>query len=158
MLGNFQSLIEVSQLLIDPILRHEDFRRGMVHVIGRISWYMYLVNLLLPASRQKSQDRRDLARDEIVRLYRRVLELEMNCVCAAASAWNQVARHAVRWSTIGQLVDQVCEGDTRLRELVNDIITEEAPRHEFLLRDADLDIDMLEREWQAQEEGGQGAP
>lgn len=143
------------QLLIDPILRHEEFRRGMIHIIGRIPWYMHLTHLLQCPSWIDAEDfearqhefryRRDRAKDVILRVYRRVLEFEMNCVCATASAWNSVARHTVRWQSLGKLVDSILELDEQLHELVEDYVVEGPRRQQMLARDVDLDVEALEK-------------
>lgn len=128
----------------------------MVHIVGRIPWYMHLTHLLqcpswvdaddFEARQHEFQMRRDGAKDAVLRLYRRVLEFEMNCVCAAASAWNSVAKHTVRWQTLGKLIDEVFEADERARQLVNDYVVESSRRTKMLARDVDMDIEALERE------------
>lgn len=153
-----------AKLMIDPILRHDEFRRGLVHIIGRISWYMSIVRMLSPSwstnapqphvLRTELEINRARARDDVVRAYRRLLEFEMNCVCASASAWNQVARNVVRWNSIGKLVDQVYECDDRLRELLKEHMAEGTHRQQLCAKDADLDIDF-ERESRIEEECGE---
>lgn len=155
------------QLLIDPILHHDEFRRGAIHVIGRISWYMRLVHMLLSMprfgagsqggdpSKREAERRYEGARDSTVRLYRRVLEFEMNCICATASAWNQVAKNAVRWSTIGELVDTICQDDEQLVALVNDAMSQMPQRQQLLERDTDLDVEVLDKEWRINEEAAE---
>lgn len=150
----WSGICTLTPLLIDPILRHEEFRRGMLHIIGRIPWYMHLTHLLQCPSWIDADDfearmnefayRRDKAKDAVLRLYKRVLEFEMNCVCATASAWNQVAKHAVRWQTIGKLIDDICDADEKARELVGELVVEGPRRQKMLSRDIDLDVSELE--------------
>lgn len=144
------------QLLIDPILRQEEFYKGMVHIIGRIPWYMNLTHLLrCPLWRdaddfEKHQEefraRREHCREAILNLYRRVLEFEMNCVCATASAWNSVARHTVRWNGLGELNEQIREADALVRDLVCKHVVETTRQTKMLSLDVDLDVEALERE------------
>ena len=69
----------------------------------------------------------------------------MNTVCAAASAWNSVAKHTVRWQTLGKLIDEIVEADDRVRELVNEYVVETSRRKKMLERDVDLDLEAIER-------------
>ena len=89
--------------------------------------------------------RRDRSRDAITKVYRGVLEFEMNCVCAAASAWNSVAKHAVQWKTIDKMVDGIFESDETARELVNELVVEGPRRQKMATRDVDLDVDALDK-------------
>lgn len=158
----WSGICTLTPLLIDPILRHEEFRRGMLHVVGRIPWYMHLTHLLQCPSWVDADDfearhkefayRRDKAKDAVLRLYKRVLEFEMNCVCATASAWNQVAKHAVRWQTIGQLIDDICEADEKARGLIDELVVEGSRRQKMLSRDVDLDVEELARERSREEQ------
>ncbi|CAI6101226.1 hypothetical protein V2G26_000279 [Clonostachys chloroleuca] len=152
----------LTPLLIDPILRHDEFRKGMVHVIGRIHWYMHLTYLLQCPSWHDAEDlaarqdelaaRRTRARDEVLRLYRRVLEFEMNCVCASASAWNSAARHMVRWNSLDKLNESIVEADGKVRRLVEELVVEGAMRTRMLAWEADLDLDALVVKTAMQEE------
>ena len=138
----------MEQLLIDPILRHEHFRKGMLHIAGRIHWYMDLVRLLQRPLWDKNADystRGYKARDAILRLYRKILEYEMNCVCATASAWNTVAKHVVRWNSMGKLIEEIVEADEVIREFVKTCLVEEQ-RDRLLQLNADLDLEELERQ------------
>ncbi|KAG9255553.1 uncharacterized protein F5Z01DRAFT_547462 [Emericellopsis atlantica] len=155
-------LCTLTPLLLDPILGHAQFRRGMVHVIGRIPWYMHLTHLMqcpswvdagdFEARQHEFAVRRDRSRDAITKVYRRVLEFEMNCVCAAASAWNSVAKHAVRWKTIDKMVDGIYESDEAARELVNELVVEGPRRQKMATRDVDLDVDALDKLRQQEQE------
>ena len=128
----------------------------MVHIIGRIPWYMNLTHLLqcptwydaddFAARQEEFRHRRDRCRDAVLRLYRRVLEFEMNCVCATASAWNSVARHTVRWNALGELNEKIREADARARELVLEHVVETTKREKMLALERDLDVEALERE------------
>lgn len=135
----------------------------MVHIIGRIPWYMHLTHLLqcpswfdaddFDARQHEFQYRRERAKDIVIRVYRRVLEFEMNCVCATASAWNSVAKHTVRWQSLDKLVDSIFECDERLRELINEYVVEGTRRQQMLARDLDLDLGALEKAWSRDEDG-----
>lgn len=145
-----------SQLLIDPILRHEEFYKGMVHIIGRIPWYMNLTHLLrcplwhdaddFEKRQEEFHARRDRCRKAVLNLYRRVLEFEMNCVCATASAWNSVARHTVRWNGLAELNEQITEADATVRALVIEHVVETTKQTKMLSLEVDLDVEALERE------------
>jgi hypothetical protein len=127
----------------------------MVHLVGRISWYMNLTQLILSPSWHDADDfaarREDFARhgaenrDAISRLYRRVLEFEMNCVCAAASAWNNRAKQVVCWKRVGRLVEDLRAADEKVHALVQANIKEARLRDDLLACDADLDLDEIER-------------
>lgn len=163
-------LCTLTPLLIDPILRHEEFYRGMVHIIGRIPWYMNLTHLLrcplwhdaddFERRQEEFRASRDRCRDAVLRLYRRVLEFEMNCVCATASAWNSVARHTVRWNGLAELNEQILEADRVARELVMEHVVETTRQARMLSLDVDLDVEALEqerdREMQQEQELGDG--
>lgn len=53
-------------------------------------------------------------RQTLLDLYRRILEYEMNIVCAAASAWNMAARNVVDWQGWRAMDDAVREKDVEL--------------------------------------------
>ena len=59
-------------------------------------------------------------------LYRRILEYEMNIVCAAASAWNMAARNVVDWHGWKTMADAVRESDAELMSHVEKSGTDEA--------------------------------
>lgn len=91
-------------------------RAGVRHVFGRIQWYMLLSQLLLPstwrddAAFRRAQETQQ-TREMLVGLYRKVLEFEMNCVCAAASSWNNAAKNVVGWAGLAALLDALREAD-----------------------------------------------
>ena len=70
----------------------------------------------------KSQDafkaRCSEMKDELLRLYRKVLELQMNVVCAAASAWNRAAKNVVDRNMLGDLVQTLTDMDAKMRDIV----------------------------------------
>lgn len=137
----------------------------MVHIIGRIPWYMHLTHLLqcpswidaddFDARQHEFQYRRQRARDAVLRVYRRVLEFEMNCVCATASAWNSVAKHTVRWQSLGKLVDSILECDDNLRELIKEYVVEGTRRQQMLARDLDFGVDTIDKPLSREEEENQ---
>lgn len=147
---------------MDPILRHDEFRRGMLHITGRIPWYMHLTHLLhapswhdaddFEARQQEIKYRRERARDATVRLYRKVLEFEMNCVCATASAWNSVAKHTVRWNSLGKLNDDIEQADERVTEMIKECVVESSARKKMLARNVNLDLQALEKKKSREEE------
>ncbi|KAJ4160277.1 hypothetical protein NW754_003403 [Fusarium falciforme] len=53
-------------------------------------------------------------RQTLLDLYRRILEYEMNIVCAAASAWNMAARNVVDWQGWRTMDDAVREKDVEV--------------------------------------------
>lgn len=133
------------QLLLDPIMQRADIRAGLVHVVGRIPWYMHLAQL--PAGEPQQ-------RETLVRLYRRVLEFEMNCVCATASAWNAAARHVVGWAGLAKLTQRILEAD--------DVVAAMVARHAAVelggrLLELDTDLDMSSS-WPGNEDDEQRKP
>lgn len=143
----WSGLCTLTPLLIDPILRHEHFRKGMLHIAGRIHWYMELVRLLQRPMWDKNADyssRGYKTRDAVLRLYRKILEYEMNCVCATASAWNTVAKHVVRWNTMGKLIEEIIEADEAVYGFVTTCLAEDQQK-QLLQLNADLDLEELER-------------
>ena len=54
----------------------------------------------------------------LIKLNRKVLEFEMNCVCAAASAWNAAARNVVEWNTMDQLMNNIKQLEERVIETI----------------------------------------
>ncbi|KAI9150247.1 hypothetical protein HJFPF1_10005 [Paramyrothecium foliicola] len=109
------------QLLLDPLIQKDDIRSGVVFVTGRISFYMFLTQLLLPASWRDQKDfhsKKDEARDMVIAQYRRVLEFEMNCVCATATSWNMAAKNVVGWQGLGKLDESIREGNDELRAFI----------------------------------------
>lgn len=103
----------------------DDMKRGALHVIGRIPWYMHLSELLLASGWKSDADfNREQAgvRDRLLLLYRKVLEFEMNCVCAAASTWNNAAKNVVGWHALGTLVRDIETLDDEIAQLINTYI------------------------------------
>lgn len=81
-------------------------------------------------------------RDTLIKLYRKVLEFEMNCVCATASAWNAAARNVVGWNTIDQLMDSIKELDEQTIETIK-LDCSEKVRDALLGQYQDVDPAML---------------
>jgi hypothetical protein len=65
-------------------------------------------------------------RQTLLNLYRRILEYEMNIVCAAASAWNMAARNVVDWHGWKAMSDAVRDTDAELVSQVDKSGTDEA--------------------------------
>lgn len=53
-------------------------------------------------------------RQTLLDLYRRILEFEMNIVCAAASSWNFAAKNVVDWQGWRAMAGRIREADTEL--------------------------------------------
>ncbi|PHH59128.1 hypothetical protein CDD81_3704 [Ophiocordyceps australis] len=117
----WSGLCTLTPLLLDPVLQHADMRAGIVHVVGRIRWYMALAHVVEPSSWTHKSDylrHQDATRASLLGLYRAVLELEMNCVCAAASIWNMAAKNVIGWASLGELLEAICQADAHVAELV----------------------------------------
>ncbi|KAM0420787.1 hypothetical protein ACHAPT_011448 [Fusarium lateritium] len=113
----FAGICSLTPLLLDPLLRHDDLRSGFVHFIATIPHFMSLARCTYPSSWASSDDYQRLqlqVRQTLLDLYRRILEYEMNIVCAAASAWNMAARNVVDWQGWRTMDDAVREKDAEL--------------------------------------------
>ncbi|KAF5025779.1 hypothetical protein F66182_2112 [Fusarium sp. NRRL 66182] len=122
-------ICSLTPLLLDPLLRHDDIRYGFVHLTNTIPHYMTLPRALHPSSWTSVQDYQRLqphVRQMLLDLYRRILEYEMNIVCAAASAWNMAARNVVDWHGWKAMADVVREKDAELIKYVERNSTDEA--------------------------------
>ncbi|KAL6853203.1 hypothetical protein J3F83DRAFT_513592 [Trichoderma novae-zelandiae] len=111
----------LTPLLLGPTIEIEDMKRGALHVLGRIPWYMHLSEIMLASAWKTDADfnaQRDRARDRLLQLYRKVLEFEMNCVCAAASSWNIAAKNIVGWHGLGAIVREIEELDGEMMALM----------------------------------------
>ncbi|UPK96313.1 hypothetical protein LCI18_007248 [Fusarium solani-melongenae] len=113
----FAGICSLTPLLLDPLLRHDDLRSGFVHLIATIPHYMSLTRCTYPSSWTSAEDYERLqlqVRQTLLDLYRRILEYEMNIVCAAASAWNMAARNVVDWQGWRTMDDAVREKDVEV--------------------------------------------
>ncbi|KAM3528628.1 hypothetical protein NHJ13051_002319 [Beauveria bassiana] len=111
----------MTPLLLDPILRIDYMYAGLSHVLGRIDFYMTLASLSMPGSWRddaKFRSQQDPVHGQISRQYRRILEFEMNCVCAAASAWNPAAKNVVDWNGLARMIKTIQEADEELVECI----------------------------------------
>ncbi|TFB02694.1 hypothetical protein CCMA1212_005552 [Trichoderma ghanense] len=111
----------LTPLLLGPTIEIEEMKRGALHVLGRIPWYMHLSEILLASAWKNDLDfnaQRDRVRDRLLQLYRKVLEFEMNCVCAAASSWNIAAKNIVGWHGLGAIVREIEELDNEMTALM----------------------------------------
>lgn len=116
-------------------------QNGIYHVLGRIDYYMALSAVLLPSAWRDGAEfrsRQNAVRDQISRQYRKILEFEMNCVCASASAWNPAAKNVVDWQGLAKLVMVIQEADEAIVELVKTNTTA-VTRHRLLKSYKDLD-------------------
>lgn len=128
----FCGFCTLTPTLLDPMLKQSEMRDGITHVAGRISWYMFLSQFTLYDSWcRPSEDfalNKERIRDEISRLYRKILEFEMNCICGAASEWNKLAKNVVDWQGIGGLVEAIHEAEAKVRDSVDRFATEPIQR------------------------------
>ncbi|UNI18008.1 hypothetical protein JDV02_004309 [Purpureocillium takamizusanense] len=135
----------LTPLLLDPILQRAELRAALDRAIGRIPWYTHLASTLLdsnqwsatPSPSSSFQTQRGRVRDTAARLCRAVLELEMNCVCAAASAWNPAAKNVVGWAGLAELARRIQDLDARARRVVDRNLGEQARAR---LRALDVDL------------------
>ncbi|KAF4444789.1 hypothetical protein F53441_11047 [Fusarium austroafricanum] len=119
----------LTPLLLEPLLRHDDIRHGFVHITNTIPHYMTLHRALHPSSWTSLPDFQRLqphVHQTLLTLYRRILEYEMNIVCAAASAWNMAARNVVDWHGWKDMAEAVREQDDELTSYVENSGTIEA--------------------------------
>ncbi|KAK2593274.1 hypothetical protein QQS21_009039 [Conoideocrella luteorostrata] len=117
----------LTPLLLEPIAQRDSFNKGLVHVVGRIPWYTHLAELLRDGSwdaDKEFSEQQSAAKEQLVKLNRNVLEFEMNCVCATASAWNAAARNVVGWNTLDQLVNSIHELDEQIVKVIKQSCTE----------------------------------
>ncbi|KAI7768074.1 hypothetical protein LZL87_011050 [Fusarium oxysporum] len=118
----------LTPLLLEPLLRHEDIRQGFVHIAHTIPHYMTLHRVLHPSSwtsLPEFQRQQPQVHQTLLTLYRRILEYEMNIVCAAASAWNMAARNVVDWHGWKAMADAVRDMDAELMGYVEKNGTDE---------------------------------
>lgn len=90
---------------------------------------MSLARCTYPSSWASPEDYERLqlqVRQTLLDLYRRILEYEMNIVCAAASAWNMAARNVVDWQGWRTMDDAVKEKDVEVMGEMEKYGTEEA--------------------------------
>ncbi|KAL6889134.1 hypothetical protein GGI43DRAFT_416551 [Trichoderma evansii] len=136
----------LTPLLLGPTMQIDDMKRGALHVIGRIPWYMALSEVMLASGWKSDADynrEKDGVRERLLKLYRKVLEFEMNCVCAAASTWNNAAKNVVQWHALGSLVRDIETLDNELAELINTYIAR-GVAESILRHNSDLKLDPLE--------------
>ncbi|KAL7785935.1 hypothetical protein V8C37DRAFT_405627 [Trichoderma ceciliae] len=134
----------LTPLLLGPTIQIEDMKRGALHVLGRIPWYMHLSELMLASGWKNDDDfnsQRDRTRERLLKLYRKVLEFEMNCVCAAASSWNNAAKNVVGWHGLGALVREIEQLDVEITNLVVRYIARGVAEN-ILRHNGDLQLDL----------------
>lgn len=115
-------------LLLDPLLRHQDIAQGFLYLTTNIPRFTTLPRILQRSAWQDERDYlrlREQTREALVVLYRRILECEMNCVCAAASSWNRAARNVVDWQGWRAMADKMREADEELARDIERYATEE---------------------------------
>ena len=64
-------------------------------------------------------------RQTLLDLYRRILEFEMNIVCAAASSWNFAAKNVVDWHGWRGMAQRIGDADEELRRDIEKYGTED---------------------------------
>ncbi|KAM0454791.1 hypothetical protein ACHAPV_008164 [Trichoderma viride] len=136
----------LTPLLLGPTMQIDGMKRGAVHVIGRIPWYMHLSELMLASGWKSDADfnrEQNGVKERLLKLYRKVLEFEMNCVCAAASTWNNAAKNVVGWHAMGSLVRDIETLDEELAELINKYVAK-GVAGSILKYNSDLELDPVE--------------
>lgn len=107
-----------------------------------MTWYMQLSLLLLGDNWQDLQlftEKQETIRNTVVDLYARVLEFEMNCLCASASSWNNAAKHVVAWQGLPELVRELQQANEEVVKLVEENAAEKI-RGELLARNRSLEL------------------
>ncbi|RDA90829.1 hypothetical protein CP533_1551 [Ophiocordyceps camponoti-saundersi (nom. inval.)] len=108
--------------LLAPIIERNDMRAGLVHIVGRVAWYGQLDNKLMNSSswndESEFRDKEDMVRSTLAHLFRAVLELEMNCVCATASVSDPAIDSVVCWDELSGLVRRVMQTDDEVFGIV----------------------------------------
>lgn len=113
----------MTPLLVETIMSKECIKDGILHTTGRLSWYMHLSLLLLGDNWQDLNvfmEKHENTRTALVDLYARLLEFEMNCICASASSWNNAAKHVVAWQGFPDLVKELEEADAEMYRFVEE--------------------------------------
>ncbi|KAK7397747.1 hypothetical protein QQX98_012888 [Neonectria punicea] len=121
-------ICSLTPLLLDPLLRHQDTAQVFLYLTTNIPRFTSLPHILHQGAWQHQRDYlrlREHTRDAVLALCRRILECEMNCVCAAASAWNRAARNVVDWHGWQAMADRIREADEELARDVERYATEE---------------------------------
>ncbi|KJZ68882.1 hypothetical protein HIM_11726 [Hirsutella minnesotensis 3608] len=147
-------LCTMTPAALDTVISRHDWRGGLIHVVGRVSWYMQLGRLVAPSSWSDAgefQSQQAEVRRDIVDLYRNVLEFQMNCVCAAASSTSERqadVADVVCWDDIRSVVRAVMRADEAIIETVCRCCATEARR---ALLDLDKDFKTLEERQEEEE-------
>ncbi|KAF7555210.1 hypothetical protein G7046_g6611 [Stylonectria norvegica] len=121
----------LTPFLLDPLLKHPDIKAALLYLMSDISRFMAFSQLLLQQTWKTEEDYRDLAartRQALLDLYRKILELEMNCVCAAASSWNMAAKNVVDWKGWDQMVQAIRDSDAEVSRDLEAYGTERATK------------------------------
>jgi hypothetical protein len=105
---------------------------------------MFLSQLLLPESWRDDKDFRanqEKAHDMVLSLYRRVLEFEMNCVCATATSWNMAAKNVVDWQGLVNMDRGIRQENEELGNFIQEHCTESVATR-LLALDRDLEVSL----------------
>ncbi|KAF7549485.1 hypothetical protein G7Z17_g6368 [Cylindrodendrum hubeiense] len=130
-------ICSLTPLLLDSLLRHQDIAQGFLYLTANIPRFTSLPHILHRSAWQEERDYlrlREHTREALLVLYRRILECEMNCVCAAASTWNRAARNVVDWQGWQAMAEKMREADEELSQDIEQYATKEAA--ELLRQDA----------------------
>ncbi|PFH59828.1 hypothetical protein XA68_11846 [Ophiocordyceps unilateralis] len=100
--------------LLQTVIERNDLRAGLVHIIGRVSWYGQLEQVLDSNSWTDEgvfREQQGSIRANLSHLYRAVLELEMNCVCATAGVSDPDMDSVVAWDELNVMVRRIMQAD-----------------------------------------------
>lgn len=118
----------LTPLLLDPLLQQQDLKEALIYVTSNITHFMSLYAILLRENWTSESDFENLrlhTRQTLLDLYRRILEFEMNMVCAAASSWNFAAKNVVDWSGWSKMAGKIRDADEELRGCIERFGTED---------------------------------
>ncbi|KAL8364838.1 hypothetical protein RB595_003897 [Gaeumannomyces hyphopodioides] len=113
--------------LLAPTTENKPIGDGLAHVSDRLKWYMALVQLLLGESWKDDDQFEDLRSEidaRVTRLYRKLLEFEMRCVCAYVSPRSAAAKYLVSWNGWSDLLQSIKNAEASLHSEINQYSTE----------------------------------
>ncbi|RDA86910.1 hypothetical protein CP532_1861 [Ophiocordyceps camponoti-leonardi (nom. inval.)] len=143
--------------LLEPIIDRNDMRAGLVHIVGRLSWYGQLDNKLMSSKSWNDENefrqKQDMVRSTLAHLFRAVLELEMNCICATAGVSDPAIDSVVGWDDLSSLVRRIMQTDEEVFGIVRQNCNTDVQDELFALEG---DFRMPSEEEEEKEEGKQG--
>ncbi|CAM1505766.1 Fc.00g114030.m01.CDS01 [Cosmosporella sp. VM-42] len=119
----------LTPLLLDPLLRQQDMKDGLIYLTNNISRFTALSRTLLQENWETADtvmNLRDHTRHTLLNLYRKILEFEMNCICAGASSWNIAAKNVVDWNGWSSMAAAVRDADEQLERDIEKYGTKDA--------------------------------